>query len=66
MSSPVRDGVPSNAPREVVSVQTVASVVSSVSPEPPALMLLAEETKAPIPESLHAPPLYDLFRSYRF
>jgi hypothetical protein len=62
-SAPARDAMPSIPPREAAPVSLVSPGTVPVLPlpEPP---ILADAVSG-VPKSLHAPPLYDLFRSYR-
>ncbi len=61
--APAKSAMPTLPPRETapLSVNVSTALFDLPCPEAPALADLSLEA----PPSLHAPPLYDLFRSYR-
>ena len=61
--APAQDAVPSVLPREAAPVSPVCLPAAAMLPLPVAPAFT--DAVSGVPESLHAPPLYDLFCSYR-
>ena len=60
--APAQSALPSAPPLEAAPVSAVAVTTAFILPPPVAPVTDAAPA---VPASLHAPPLYDLFRSYR-